>query len=92
MGNGGRPNPQRPQAALTAQMLAAATEEQRTHMIGERLYPLVEAQQPEHASKITGMLLEMDISDLLSLLESPDLLRERTSQAVEVLLQHRASK
>ena len=42
---------------------------------GERLYPLIHAMHPSLAGKITGMLLEIDNSELLLLLESPDSLR-----------------
>lgn len=39
-------------------------------MLGERLFPLVDRMHPDIAGKITGMLLEMDNSELLLLLES----------------------
>lgn len=45
---------------LTTAMLAAAAPEQQKQMLGERLYPLVQMQQPMLAGKITGMLLEID--------------------------------
>lgn len=41
--------------------------------------------QPDLAGKITGMLLEMDNSELLLLLESPESLSARVEKAVEVL-------
>lgn len=44
---------------------------------GERLYPLIYAIHPSLAGKITGMLLEIDNSELLLLLESPDSLRSK---------------
>merc|ERR1711957_869185 len=47
---GGRAEP------LTIKALAAAPEEQKKQMIGERLFPLIKAQQPALAGKITGML------------------------------------
>lgn len=41
--------------------------------------------QPDLASKITGMLLEMDNSELLLLLESPESLAVKVEEAVQVL-------
>ena len=59
-------------------------------MIGERLYPLIHQTQPELAGKITGMLLEMDNSELLLLMETPEALESKVDEAVEVLKQHNA--
>ena len=52
---------------LNAQALSAVPPQQQKQMIGEALYPKIQAQQPELAGKITGMLLEMDNTELLSL-------------------------
>lgn len=41
--------------------------------------------QSELAAKITGMLLEMDNSELLLLLESPESLATKVEEAVQVL-------
>jgi polyadenylate-binding protein len=40
---------------------------QQKRVLGEAIYPKVQQMQPELAGKITGMLLEMDNSELVSL-------------------------
>ena len=54
-------------------------------MLGENLYPLVEQLEPEAAAKVTGMLLEMDQTEVLHLLESPEALKAKVNEAMEVL-------
>ena len=56
---------------LTPGMLAAAGPQEQKQMLGERLYPLIESRYRDLAGKITGMLLEIDNSELLHMLESP---------------------
>ena len=73
--------------SLTAQ-LAAAPPEQQKNILGERLYGPIHSLQPELSGKITGMLLEMDNGELLNLLESPEALHAKVSEAVQVLSQH----
>lgn len=46
---------------------------------GERLFPLIQNMHPSLAGKITGMLLEIDNSELLHMLESPESLRSKAS-------------
>lgn len=70
---------------LTSSLLAKAPEERQRQMIGERLFPLVQARQPEKAGKITGMLLEMDNTELLHLLESEKALEDNINEALQVL-------
>ncbi|KAK8712018.1 hypothetical protein V6N13_147270 [Hibiscus sabdariffa] len=70
---------------MLSSMLPAASPEQQKTILGERLYPLVQKQQPELVPKITGMLLEMDNSELVVLLESPEALAAKVEEAVEVL-------
>lgn len=70
---------------MLSSMLAAASPEQQKQILGEHLYPLVQKQKPDLAAKITGMLLEMDNSELLLLLESPESLAAKVEEAVQVL-------
>ncbi|XP_022763416.1 polyadenylate-binding protein 2-like isoform X2 [Durio zibethinus] len=68
-----------------ASALANATSDQQRTMLGENLYPLVEQLEPDAAAKVTGMLLEMDQTEVLHLLESPDALKAKVAEAMEVL-------
>ncbi|KAH7291430.1 hypothetical protein KP509_29G016700 [Ceratopteris richardii] len=74
--------------AELSSLLANALPQQQKQMLGERLFPLVQQLQFNLAGKITGMLLEMDNSELLLLLESPESLASKVDEAVQVLQQH----
>ena len=54
-------------------------------LLGENLYPLVDQLEHENAAKVTGMLLEMDQTEVLHLLESPEALKAKVSEAMDVL-------
>ncbi|XWS39927.1 hypothetical protein CRYUN_Cryun18bG0096800 [Craigia yunnanensis] len=68
-----------------ASALANATPDQQRTMLGENLYPLVEQLEPEAPAKVTGMLLEMDQTEVLHLLESPEALKAKVAEAMDVL-------
>ncbi|GFP98606.1 polyadenylate-binding protein 3 [Phtheirospermum japonicum] len=68
-----------------ASALASASPENQRIMLGEQLYPLVERVERNHAGKVTGMLLEMDQTEVLHLIESPDALKKKVSEALDVL-------
>ncbi|KAG6532404.1 hypothetical protein ZIOFF_006244 [Zingiber officinale] len=70
---------------MLSTMLAAATPQQQKQILGEHLFPLVENLKFDLAAKITGMLLEMDNSELLLLVESPESLAAKVEEAVQVL-------
>ncbi|KAL1343484.1 hypothetical protein HN51_029867 [Arachis hypogaea] len=79
---------QRPGTLSTtlASALASATPENQRVMLGEHLYPLVERLTPtQHTAKVTGMLLEMDQSEVIHLIESPEDLKIKVSEAMQVL-------
>ncbi|KAI4336998.1 hypothetical protein L6164_015461 [Bauhinia variegata] len=73
-----------PIQALATALANAPPEQQRT-MLGEALYPLVDQLEHDAAAKVTGMLLEMDQPEVLHLIESPDALRAKVSEAMDVL-------
>jgi len=72
---------------LTPHRLAQATPEERKQMLGDALFPLIGAQQPQHAPKITGMILESteDTSELLHLIDDHASLSEKIREALAVL-------
>eukprot|EP00102_Acyrthosiphon_pisum_P024116 XP_016661326.1 PREDICTED: polyadenylate-binding protein-like [Acyrthosiphon pisum] len=78
------------QEPLTATMLATAKPEDQKQMLGERLFPLIERMYPELTGKITGMLLEIDNSDLLHMLEHHESLKNQVEKAVAMLQAHQA--
>lgn len=80
------------QEPLTASMLAAAPPQEQKQMLGERLFPLIQNMHPSLTGKITGMLLEIDNSELLHMLESPESLRSKVDEAVAVLQAHQAKE
>uniref|UniRef100_A0A4W5JXV5 Polyadenylate-binding protein n=1 Tax=Hucho hucho TaxID=62062 RepID=A0A4W5JXV5_9TELE len=82
----------RGQEPLTASMLAAAPLMEQKQLLGERLYPLIHGFHPNLAGKITGMLLEIDNSELLHMLESPESLHSKVDEAVAVLQAHQAKE
>merc|ERR1719396_215919 len=73
-------------ASLAAQLAQASPDQQRI-IIGEALYPLVEAVEPTAAAKVTGMLLEMDQSEVLHLIEDQGALNAKVGEAMHVLRQ-----
>lgn len=73
-------------------MLAAAQPADQKQMLGERLFPIIETMNPSAAGKITGMLLEIDNSELLHMLENRESLKAKVEEAVAVLQAHQAKK
>lgn len=65
------------QEPLTTTMLADAPLQEQKQMLGERLFPLIQLMYPDLAGKITGMLLEIDNSELLHMLEHHESLKAK---------------
>ena len=86
--------PQPPQAAvfvqgqepLTASMLAQESPSQQKQMLGERLFPLIQGLFPDMAGKITGMLLEIDNSELVHMLEHKESLSSKVRKFFNFLI------
>lgn len=62
-----------------------AEEEQDKTLLGEKLYYIISEWYPDSVDKITGMLLELDASTLVMLLEDSEELKSRASLAANVL-------
>lgn len=80
------------QEPLTSTMLATAPPQEQKQMLGERLFPLIQRVHPDMAGKITGMLLEIDNSELLHMLEHNEALKTKVEEAVAVLQAHQAKQ
>jgi len=70
---------------LTPALLNATTPEMQKQILGEQLYPRVAKLQPDLAGKITGMMLEMENSELLSLLNNEGNFKGKVDEALRVL-------
>ncbi|QRW00002.1 RNA recognition motif protein [Ceratobasidium sp. AG-Ba] len=72
-------------AGITPQALASASPMEQKQMLGEAIYLQIHQSEPDLAGKITGMLLEMDNSELLHLLDTPDAMHAKVQEAIAVL-------
>ncbi|EDW73801.1 uncharacterized protein Dwil_GK19652 [Drosophila willistoni] len=77
---------------LIASLLANAKPQEQKQILGERLYPLIERMHATLAGKITGMLLEIENSELLHMLEDQEALKAKVEEAVAVLQVHRVTE
>lgn len=73
-------------------MLAAALPSEQKQMLGERLFPVIDQMRPNlPAGKITGMLLEIDNSELLHMLDHTESLKAKVDEAIAVLQAHQVN-
>jgi polyadenylate-binding protein len=83
-----QPQPMPLSEPLDTEAMANADPVDQKNMIGEKLYPLIYQENDKLAGKITGMLLEMDNSELLNLIEDKTALLSKIEEAMNVLKQH----
>ncbi|KAG6833827.1 hypothetical protein H0H87_011761 [Tephrocybe sp. NHM501043] len=75
---------------ITAEQLNAVLPTEQKQMLGEVIYLRIAGEQPELAGKITGMLLEMDNSELLHLLDDAEAMNVKVAEALSVLNEFKA--
>lgn len=83
-----QPQPQPPQQQSLSNLIANMNPEQAKNTLGERVYNYIMQRHPNEAAKVTGMLLEMDNAEIISLLEHPDQLESKVAEALDVLARH----
>jgi polyadenylate-binding protein len=81
-------------AVVTAAQLKSRIEEllkldhdKQRQILGEMLFPKIQQVTPDLAPKITGMLIDLDVQEVIELLEDQALLNERIEEAKELLAQ-----
>ena len=74
---------------ITTSTLSVSTPQQQKQLLGEHLFHLICQMHPEQAGKITGMLLELDNSEILHMLDSCESLKVKIDEAVTVLKDHK---
>jgi polyadenylate-binding protein len=84
------PNANGPQFNLAE--LSSMSPEDQKNFLGEKLYTRINQIRPQQAAKITGMLLEMEISEILNILEDNNMLNSKINEAVAVLRAHDEKK
>ncbi|KAF4992215.1 hypothetical protein FGRMN_7346 [Fusarium graminum] len=71
-------------ASVLQQQLATAGPAQQKQILGEMIFPKIQAINGELAGKITGMLLEMDNTELVNLIEDDAALKAKVDEALAV--------
>ena len=69
----------------TINKLNQLTGQEQVAAVGETLYPLVSKLYPMDAGRITSMMLEYNINEVIEFITDPAQLREITGQAMQLL-------
>ena len=56
--------------------------------MGEAIYPKIASTQPQLAGKLTGMILELPVGELLHLVEDDEALASKVDEALTVLREY----
>jgi len=72
-------------SGITEADLAKLSEEEQRNKLGEALYTAISKINQQYVGKITGMLLEMKTNEIITLLDNPDVLKQKVDEAVKAL-------
>ncbi|XP_077127031.1 polyadenylate-binding protein 4-like [Ranitomeya variabilis] len=76
----------------TTSIVAPHPPADQKQMLGELLFPRIQVMYPTLSAKITGMLLELDNTEVFHMLESNEFLKTKVQEAVSVLQLHQANQ
>jgi hypothetical protein len=65
--------------------MSLTNQEDQVNYIGEEIYARVVVGEPKRAGMITGMILELEITELLYMIETQELFDARVKECIEVL-------
>ena len=68
------------------ELVANMTEEEQILYVGNELYAQIAISEPELAGKITGMLFQLDMTELVELAQNPYALGGRVAEAKGILV------
>lgn len=71
--------------AITPAHIEGLSDEERRNVFGERLFTLINAVNDPRVSKITGMMLELNLQDLFVMVSNPEELNNKIIEANDVL-------
>ncbi|XP_066142901.1 embryonic polyadenylate-binding protein-like isoform X3 [Euwallacea fornicatus] len=81
-----------PETFIADSRIVHAAPQEQKQLLGEQLFRIVEKLHPELAGKITGMLLEIDNSELVHMIKNQESLMAKVEEAIAVLEAHKVNK
>lgn len=76
-------------STLSMEMLSPYSQQDQKTILGDRLYPLIEQNQPDLAGKITGMILDSSSNEeMITLINDPKVLKNKIEEAIKVLQEY----
>lgn len=74
------------QPSLSQQLISKCkTVDDQKNALNEYLYQIISKSHPNNASKITKILLEMDLTEILLMIDIPDILEKKVKKVLNLL-------